>query len=426
MNARPGYKQTEIGDIPEEWQVVRLNQVCRVRRGASPRPIDDPSFFSAEGRGWIRIVDVTSTYKYLRKTTQYLSQKGVSRSVQVDPGDLIMSICATIGKPVILDMEACIHDGFVVFSELHTDTDSEYLFYVLQSKESEFVGKKQTGTQGNLNTTIVGKTAFALPSLSEQQRIVSILATCDDEIQKTDEIIAKSQQLKKGLMQQLLTKGIGHTKFKQTEIGEIAEEWELDRLGNCLLSDPQNGIYKDQSFYGRGTSIVRIDDFYDGSFTSLSGFQRLELSDSEIATYMLRPRDILVNRVNSLPFLGKAVIVPELAEPTAFESNMMKITTRPDRLLPEYTIAWLCAEHAKAHFLSRAKRAVAQASINQGDLCSLLVPVPTIAEQTEIIRVLQSAQEKLAREAEEKEQLTRLKKGLMQVLLTGKVRVKVN
>src|SRR5208337_5618771 len=92
----------------------RICDFAKVRRGASPRPIDDPKWFGGE-TGCVRIVDVTRSGRYLRSTEQYLSPIGVSRSVRVDKGDLIMSICATIGRPVIIDMPACIHDGFVQF-----------------------------------------------------------------------------------------------------------------------------------------------------------------------------------------------------------------------------------------------------------------------------------------------------------------------
>ena len=199
------FKKTEIGEIPEEWEVTSIHQICKIKRGASPRPIGDPSFFSETGRGWIRISDVTSTYKYLKKTSQYLSEKGVSRSVKVNQGNLIMSICATIGKPVLLDMEACIHDGFVLFSELSEHINSEFLFYFLQKIENKFACKGQIGTQGNLNTDIVKRTILPIPSPLAQKRIVQILSSIDHQIEKESIHKEQLETLKKGLMQVLLT-----------------------------------------------------------------------------------------------------------------------------------------------------------------------------------------------------------------------------
>jgi type I restriction enzyme, S subunit len=177
-------KKSDFGLISKDWQVKKISEVCRVRRGASPRPIGDKKYFSDKGPGWIRIADVTPAYKYLNKTTQYLSDEGVSKSVRVKKGDLIMSICATIGKPVLIDMDACIHDGFVLFSEMDKDILlKEYLFYILLMREKDFITQKQVGTQGNLNTTIVGNTKIVLPSTIEEQKLsLDIFNKLDNEL----------------------------------------------------------------------------------------------------------------------------------------------------------------------------------------------------------------------------------------------------
>jgi len=229
---RDGYKITEIGEIPEEWYISKLSELAQIKRGASPRPINNPKWFSEKKNvGWIRISDVTKTKKYLNSTEQYLSDEGVAKSRLVKPNDLIMSICATVGKPIILNIDACIHDGFILFDDLNNSKIiTDYLYYLLQKKEEEFKGMGQTGTQANLNTNIVGSTLIAIPTIKEQKKIASILSTVDKQIDNVDALIEKNKELKKGLMQTLLTKGIGHTKFKKTEIGEIPEEWEVKKV----------------------------------------------------------------------------------------------------------------------------------------------------------------------------------------------------
>lgn len=199
------FKKTGIGELPTNWVISSIGEISNIRRGASPRPIGDLSYFSNIGRGWVRISDVTSSYKYLKNTSQYLSEKGILKSVKVNPGDLIMSICATIGKAIILDSEACIHDGFVLFSDLSEKIDSEFLFYVLQNNESYFVKKGQIGSQGNLNTDIVKRTLFPLPPIPEQKRITEIISTIDAEIEKEVSYRADLERIKTGLMQVLLT-----------------------------------------------------------------------------------------------------------------------------------------------------------------------------------------------------------------------------
>lgn len=115
------YKESGVdwlGDIPTRWAVRKVKRLCLVRRGASPRPIDDPIYFDDDGEyAWVRITDVTASERYLERTTQRLSLLGKSKSVALEPGDLFVSIAASVGKPVITKIKCCIHDGFVQSSD---------------------------------------------------------------------------------------------------------------------------------------------------------------------------------------------------------------------------------------------------------------------------------------------------------------------
>src|SRR5690554_495235 len=130
-----GYKQTEVGVIPEDWEVIPLSQsTARITRGASPRPIDDPVWFDPNSAvGWVRISDVTRSNRYLKETVQKLSSQGISRSRPVASGSLIMSICATVGRPIETQIDVCIHDGFVVFDQ--PSLDQSFLYHTLVALE---------------------------------------------------------------------------------------------------------------------------------------------------------------------------------------------------------------------------------------------------------------------------------------------------
>ena len=199
------FKDTKIGRIPKDWEFLKIGDFSNVQRGASPRPIKDVRYFSDKGRGWIRIADVSKSYKYLTKTTQYLSELGSSKSRIVNEGDIIMSICGSIGKPIIIGIPSCIHDGFVLFSKFQHKMLPEYLYYFLYFMEKYYIGKGQEGTQKNLNTSIVKSTKLGLPPLPEQQKIAAILSEADAKIEKEQTQKAQLEALKKGLMQQLLT-----------------------------------------------------------------------------------------------------------------------------------------------------------------------------------------------------------------------------
>lgn len=118
------------------WEVRRLGDLARIQRGASPPPIDSPVWFAEKSSiGWVRISDVTRSGMFLRETVQRLSQLGVQHSRLVAPGSLIMSICATVGRPIITKSSACIHDGFVVFDDLQAD--KSFMYYVLKWIEAD-------------------------------------------------------------------------------------------------------------------------------------------------------------------------------------------------------------------------------------------------------------------------------------------------
>jgi type I restriction enzyme S subunit len=199
------FKKTDLGIIPSAWSIAPLGKLARVRRGASPRPISSPVWFSEEGPGWIRITDVTKAGRLLTRTEQRLSKAGVQRSVCVYPGQVVMSICATIGEPILLGLEACIHDGFVVFDEHEGTLDGRFLVLLLAHRQDYFRNQGQTGTQANLNTGIVGAATVAVPDMDEQKKICSTWESLEDRVDAETGVLRKLNSMKKGLMHDLLT-----------------------------------------------------------------------------------------------------------------------------------------------------------------------------------------------------------------------------
>ncbi len=195
----------------DEWEVKRLGEIAKIYRGASPRPIEDPKWFNAYSNiGWVRISDVTKSAKYLFNTTQNLSEQGVKQSRFVKQENLIMSICATVGKPVITKIDVCIHDGFVIFE--NPKLDLEYLYYYLSSIEKSWSKNGQTGSQMNLNTKIIEIEMISFPrNHKEQQAIATVLSDRDAEIVALEQRRDKTRALKQGMMQELLT---GKTRLK--------------------------------------------------------------------------------------------------------------------------------------------------------------------------------------------------------------------
>ncbi|WP_416203327.1 restriction endonuclease subunit S [Xanthomonas euvesicatoria] len=187
------------------WQSLPLNALAKIQRGASPRPIDDPIWFDdSSSVGWVRISDVTQSGIYLHTTTQRLSEAGIRKSRFVRAGNLVMSICATVGRPIITALDTCIHDGFVVFDAL--SVDKKFLYYALLSIEDKWSMHGQTGSQMNLNTGLIKRAAVPVPDdVREQAAIAEVLSDIDADIAALEARLTKARALKEAMSQALLT-----------------------------------------------------------------------------------------------------------------------------------------------------------------------------------------------------------------------------
>lgn len=187
------------------WVTKKLGDIATIQRGASPRPIENPIWFDENSKvGWVRISDVTSSIKYLTETTQKLSESGIKNSRPVKEGELIMSICATIGRPILTTFEVCIHDGFVAF--YNPKIEREYLYYYLTFIENEWAKSGQTGSQMNLNSNIINTREIVYPlDPLEQKNISDTFSNIDKEIFTLEKKLSKAKMLKQGMMQELLS-----------------------------------------------------------------------------------------------------------------------------------------------------------------------------------------------------------------------------
>ena len=157
-------------------------------------------------------------------------------------------------------------------------------------------------------------------------------------------------------------------------------------LGKLIVEGPQNGLYKPARDYGSGTPILRIDAFYNGAVTKLASLKRVRVNENERNLYGLYSGDVVVNRVNSMEYLGKSALIPELDEPTVFESNIVRFGVDRDRVQPRYVVEFLQTKFIKKQILASAKNAVNQSSINQQDIIGFLINAPPLDLQQEFVR----------------------------------------
>jgi type I restriction enzyme, S subunit len=430
QKAKLGYNLIEIAysrylEIPNEWTVSQFSDVAKIKRGSSPRPIGDQRYFG-DGRGWVRITDVSKSFKYLTKTEDRLSPLGESRSVEVNEGDTILSIAASVGKPIIVNMKACIHDGFVKFADLSPSMNSEFLYYLLCQMENRFTAMGQQGTQNNLNSEIISRMMFAKPPLKEQEKIASILSKVDDLIQKTDEIVEQTRRLKKGLMQQLLTKGIDHTEYKEENVGlemirkQIPSLWKVERLKELanIVRGQSPRPAGNPKFYGGPVPWITVGEITKDDRMYLDSVEEglSELGKKE--SRFLDKGTVLLS--NSGATLGKPKILHISGCINDGVAAFMDLDI--SHIIPEFLYYVLLSWEKLIRSLNQG---VFQVNINTEIIGKIITPLPPLSEQREIVAILSNIDSLIQSYISQGTLLTNLKRGLMQKLLTGKIRVKV-
>ncbi len=172
-------------DIPDSWEWIKLGNVCTIARGGSPRPIKEYITTAADGVNWIKIGDTEKNGKYICATAEKIKPSGVSKSRMVHAGDFLLTNSMSFGRPYILKVDGCIHDGWLVISQSTEIFDQDYLYWLLSSNYAymQFCGKVSGAVVKNLNSDKVANSVFPLPPLAEQKRIVAkleeILPLCE-------------------------------------------------------------------------------------------------------------------------------------------------------------------------------------------------------------------------------------------------------
>lgn len=361
----------------EAWKIVPLHEATEVVMGQSPLG----EFVNQAGDGVPFFQGKAEFGEMNPKPKKFCTQP----KKMALPGDVLLSVRAPVGPTNVADQEACIGRGLSAV-RASLGVDRKYLLYYFRAIEP-WMSQQGTGsTFKAVSGGFIKELPFALPPLEEQKVIAD----------KLDELLAQVNNLKarldaipailKRFRQSVLATAVSGSQTdqwrKQNRLGPAIE---VD-LGSLIHEGPQNGIYKPSSAYGEGVRIIRIDGFYDGELVSWSGMRRLEVSCEELGKWRVNSGDILINRVNSIEYLGKCALVRHVPEDAVFESNIMRFSVDLEKSIPEYVMRCLSSRPVRRQLVGKAKHAVNQASINQKDVKSCVIPLPHIEEQAEIVR----------------------------------------
>ena len=262
--------------------------------------------------------------------------------------------------------------------------DRDFLAHLLRRQETvEFVTVSVTGTRmPRTDMKALMSMPVPFPPLDEQRRVAGILNRAAHIQRLRTQAADRFREFIPALFIRMFGDPV------ENSIG-----WQVEPLGGLVVKGPQNGLYRPNSDYGSGVRILRIDGFYDGHVVDPKGWRRVRLEDQTMRKYALAQNDIVINRVNSRPFLGKSAIIPWLGEPAVFESNMMRLRADSNRVLPKFLISMLQMDSIQHRLRLNAKDAINQSSINQTDVCQLSMIVPPLALQQRYAEIIENARD---------------------------------
>ena len=401
---RDGYKMTELGEIPEEWEIKKIKDIANICYGKSQKEVEvEDGKYKILGTGGV--IGYTNDFLWNRPSV-LIGRKG------------------TIDKPQYIEEPFWTVDT-LFYTKINENYIAKWFYYYLDNidlkKYNEATGVPSLSV-ANLNTIRI-----ATPTKKEQEKIASILSTVDEQIDNVDALIEKNKELKKGLMQTLLTKGIGHTKFKKTEIGEIPEEWEVIKFDNIIsfLTDYEaNGSFSsikenvnifdepNYAYFVRATDLEKKDYINSVKYVDKESYKFLSKTS-------LNGGELLIAKRGQI---GKVYLMPNLDKKATLAPNLYLIKLDNEKTNNKYVYYYFISSIGQKRLISNSASTTLGA-IYKDDVKKIKMVLPYIKEQEKIVLILSEIDEKIDGYENRREKLEELKKGLMQQLLTGRIRV---
>ena len=412
---------------PEAWHEQQLSELCeRITDGShfSPPSLDEGIPIATVANMGSRWINLSSCALISEEDFVNLERNGCRPRA----GDVLLSKDGSVGKVLVMQdsPKLVLLSSIAIVTPTHSKLDSSFLGQSFKWPRilRQLHGMRTGSAIKRVVLRDLRRLRLAVPPLPEQRKIAAVLSSVDDAIEKTQAVIDQVQVVMRGLMQELLTRGLPgrHTRFKQTEIGEIPEEWSCVSLGS-LVVDHNSGVYKKADLYGRGHNIVGVSDLYGCHSIDGQQFSLVPLERSELSRYTLHEGDLIYGE-SSLVREGIARTLPvtQRGAGTAFAWHTRRVRLdykKTDAIFYHYV---LDGGPTRKRVMAVATQ-TALTGITTKDFFSVPVPLPAMDEQREISRILTS-NDKLIEECQDFiDGIQAVKSALMSVLLTGELRV---
>ena len=430
MDVKPGYKQTEVGVIPEDWEVKSLGEIASFKNGINKGKSD-----FGYGYPFVNLMDVFGIPKIYKATSELglINTNAAERELYNLKGGDVLFVRSSV-KPggvglttlISSDLPDTVFSGFLIrFRDSgHIEVGfKEHCFFDTNFR-SRLISSSTVSANTNINQDSLKQLRIALPpTKTEQRAIATALSDADALIQSLERLIAKKRDIKQGAMQELLTgkkrlPGFEKKKgYKQTEVGVIPEDWELVTL--VAVADVRDGTHDSPRYVESGVPFVTSKNILAGQidFTSITFISSKDAQEVDRRSKVDRG-DILISMIGTV---GNAALVD--FEPNFSIKNVGLIKPYSDSIESRFVIQYLHSDKFKTYLENRLAGGI-QKFVSLGMLRSLELPIPpTNIEQRAIATVLSDMDAEIAALDSKLAKARQIKQGMMQELLTGRIRL---
>lgn len=417
---REGYKKTDFGEIPIEWKVKKFRDIFERIVEKNKNNISDNVLTISAQNGLI------NQEKFFNKS---VASKNTSNYFLLKKGDFAYNKSYSVGYPmgaikrlnsynkgIVSPLYICFR---IKDENINSDFYEQFFEYDLFDKAISGIAQEGARNHGLLNVAVneFFDLPIIVPTKEEQEKIAEILSTVDEQIENTEKLIQKNQELKKGLMQQLLTKGIGHTEFKKTELGYIPKEWEIKKLKEISEVNPRKDILEDYKL----VSFIGMEDIdSDGELINKKVREYVSVKKGYTA---FRENDVLLAKITPCFENGKRFLARGLENKIGFGSTEFHVLRASEKINSCYLYYIINSYKFKTLAENNMIGSAGQKRVPTDFVKEYELIVPTKEEQEKIVSILSNIDKKLKQYKNKKYKLEILKKGLMQKLLTGAIKV---
>ena len=397
----------------EDWEQCKLGDLAEIVRGASPRPISDPKWFDNNSNvGWLRIADVTAQDGRIRYLEQKISELGQEKTRVIKTPHLLLSIAATVGKPVINYVPTGVHDGFLIF--LNPKFNILFTFWWLEMFREKWNKYGQPGSQVNLNSDLVKNQVINIPNEKEQEKISSFLEALDKIITLHQRKLEKLKLAKKALLQKLFPKN--GSQFPEIRFKGFTDAWEQRKFLDLL--DAQNGIrrgpfgssLKKDSFVKKSDYVVYeqqnaiYDNYETRYFISKEKY-------NELIRFNIQPGDFIMSGAGTI---GRISMVPDGIKKGVFNQALIRFKVNKDSINPLYFLKFMQSDMMQKQLTQANPGSAMTNLVPMDELKKWDVTIPSLEEQNRISTFINQIDTFITLHQRKLDKLQDMKKGLLQ------------